>query len=277
MSDDFQVEKFSTFFFCKLVLQTQIYQKNLNSTFNIVLLKFICYNVICIIMNSGVLCMNKKMIVIEGLDGSGKSTQVELLKSKLQDNNIELRQIKLPDYENKSSTLVKMYLNGEFGSNPADVNIYSASLFYAVDRYASYKNIWGDDYNKGTLILADRYTTSNAVHQTVKLPKEEWDKYLDWLFHTEYEMMEIPKPDAVIYLDMDVDISQRLMSKRYNGEETKKDVHEANVGYLKACREAALYAANRFGWNVVKCFEGDEPLSIEEIGNTIYSIIKEIL
>ncbi len=228
-------------------------------------------------MNSGVLCMNKKMIVIEGLDGSGKSTQVELLKQKLIDSNIELRQIKLPDYDNKSSTLVKMYLNGEFGSNPQDVNIYSASLFYAVDRYASYKNIWGDDYNNGTLILADRYTTSNAVHQTVKLPKEEWDKYLDWLFHTEYEMMEIPKPDAVIYLDMDVDISQRLMSKRYNGEETKKDVHEANVEYLKACREAALYAADRFGWNVVKCFDGDEPLSIEEIGNTIYNIVKEIL
>ena len=120
--------------------------------------------------------MNRKMIVIEGLDGSGKSTQVELLKQKLIDNNIKLRQIKLPDYENPSSTLVKMYLGGEFGSNPQDVNIYSASLFYAVDRYASFKKFWGDDYNNGTLILADRYTTSNAVHQTVKLPKEEWQK-----------------------------------------------------------------------------------------------------
>ena len=183
--------------------------------------------------NNGDFDMKRKMIVIEGLDGSGKSTQVELLKQKLQDNNIGLRQIKLPDYDNKSSTLVKMYLNGEFGSNPSDVNIYSASLFQAVDRYASYKNIWGDDYNKGTLILADRYTTSNAVHQTVKLPREEWDKYLDWLFHTEYEMMEIPSPDAVIYLDMDVDISQRLMSKRYNGEETKKDVVIDSISKLK--------------------------------------------
>jgi dTMP kinase len=221
--------------------------------------------------------MKKKMIVIEGLDGSGKSTQVELLKQKLIDNNIELRQIKLPDYDNKSSTLVKMYLNGEFGSNPADVNIYSASLFYAVDRYASYKNIWGDDYNNGTLILADRYTTSNAVHQTVKLSKEEWDKYLDWLFHTEYEMMEIPKPDAVIYLDMDVDISQRLMSKRYNGEETKKDVHEANVEFLNACREAALYAADKCGWVIVPCSENGEPLSIEEINETVYNILLETI
>lgn len=221
--------------------------------------------------------MNKKLIVIEGLDGSGKSTQVELLKKKLSDAGIGLRQIKLPDYENKSSTLVKMYLNGEFGKNPADVNIYSASLFYAVDRYASFKNIWGDDYNSGTLILADRYTTSNAVHQTVKLPKSDWDKYLDWLFRTEYEMMEIPRPDAVIYLDMDVDISQRLMSQRYNGEEAKKDVHEANVEYLKSCREAALYAADRFNWSVVKCFEGAEPLPIDVIGEKIFDIVKVII
>ena len=221
--------------------------------------------------------MKKKMIVIEGLDGSGKSTQVELLKQKLIDNNVQLRQIKLPDYDNKSSTLVKMYLNGEFGSNPADVNIYSASLFYAVDRYASYKNIWGDDYNNGTLILADRYTTSNAVHQTVKLPQEEWDKYLDWLFHTEYEMMEIPKPDAVIYLDMDVDISQRLMSKRYNGEETKKDVHEANVEFLNKCRRSALYTANKQGWAVIPCSDGEKPLPVEEIHNTVMEFIKKEL
>lgn len=221
--------------------------------------------------------MNGKLIVIEGLDGSGKSTQVELLKQRLTESNIKLKQIKLPDYENKSSTLVKMYLAGEFGKNPSDVNIYSASLFYAVDRYASYKNIWGEDYKNGTLILADRYTTSNAVHQTVKLPKSDWDKYLDWLFGTEYTMMEIPSPDAVIYLDMDVDISQRLMSKRYEGEEGKKDVHEANVEYLKACREAALYTAKRFSWNVVKCFEGDEPLPISVISDKIFDIVKEII
>lgn len=221
--------------------------------------------------------MNGKMIVIEGLDGSGKSTQVELLKQKLAEKNIKLRQIKLPDYDNKSSTLVKMYLGGEFGNNPSDVNIYSASLFYAVDRYASFKNVWGEDYKNGTLILADRYTTSNAVHQTVKLPESEWDEYLDWLFKTEYELMGIPSPDAVIYLDMDVDISQRLMSKRYSGEEAKKDVHEANVEYLKSCRKAALYAANRFGWNVIKCFDGSEPLSVEVIGDKIFSVVKELL
>ena len=221
--------------------------------------------------------MNGKLIVIEGLDGSGKSTQIELLKKRLQENGKSLRQIKLPDYENKSSTLVKMYLNGEFGDNPSDVNIYSASLFYAVDRYASFKNIWGDDYKNGTLILADRYTTSNAVHQTVKLPKENWNSYLDWLFKTEYELMGIPKPDAVIYLDMDVDISQKLMAKRYDENGGKKDVHESNVPYLKKCRESAIYTANRFGWHIIKCYEGDKPLEINDIGDKIYSIVKDLI
>lgn len=221
--------------------------------------------------------MNGKLIVIEGLDGSGKSTQIEILENKLSGSGKKLRRIKLPDYDNKSSTLVKMYLGGEFGSDPADVNIYAASLFYTVDRYANYKNIWKDDYLGGTLILADRYTTSNAVHQTVKLPKDKWDSYLDWLFETEYGKVGIPKPDMVIFLDMDVDISQKLMSARYNGVEAKKDVHEANVSYLKECHEAALYAAERFGWTVIKCYDGAEPLPIETISEEIYSKISEIL
>lgn len=221
--------------------------------------------------------MNGKLIVIEGLDGSGKSTQIEILKNRLSDLGKNIRQIKLPDYDNKSSTLVKMYLGGEFGSDPADVNIYAASLFYTVDRYANYKNVWSDDYLGGTLILADRYTTSNAVHQTVKLSKDKWDSYLDWLFETEYEKVGIPKPDAVIFLDMDVDISQKLMSKRYCGEETKKDVHEANVDYLKKCHEAALYTAERFGWKVIKCYEGESPLPIEKISEEIFDCVREMI
>ena len=221
--------------------------------------------------------MNGKLIVIEGLDGSGKSTQIEILKNRLSALGKNIRQIKLPDYDNKSSTLVKMYLGGEFGSDPADVNIYAASLFYTVDRYANYKNVWSDDYLDGTLILADRYTTSNAVHQTVKLSKDKWDSYLDWLFETEYEKVGIPKPDAVIFLDMDVDISQKLMSKRYCGEETKKDVHEANVDYLKKCHEAALYTAERFGWKVIKCYEGESPLPIEKISEEIFDCVREMI
>lgn len=221
--------------------------------------------------------MNGKLIVIEGLDGSGKSTQIEILKKRLADCGKSVKQIKLPDYDSKSSTLVKMYLGGEFGGDPSDVNTYAASLFYTVDRYANYKNVWETEYLDGTLILADRYTTSNAVHQTVKLPKENWDSYLDWLFETEYVKVGVPKPDSVIFLDMDVDISQKLMSKRYCGEETKKDVHEANVDYLKRCHEAALYAAKRFGWSVIKCYEGENPLPIDEIGEKIFEKVREML
>ncbi len=221
--------------------------------------------------------MSHTLIVIEGLDGSGKSTQVDLLKKRLESENIPLKQIKLPDYDDKSSTLVKMYLGGEFGPNPDDVNIYAASSFYAVDRYASYKRHWMKDYLSDTVILSDRYTTSNAVHQTVKLPRDEWDSYLSWLTDYEYNKMGIPAPTAVIYLDMPVEISQRLLSKRYCGDEVKKDVHEANVGYLKKCREAALYAAEKFGWSVIKCSDGEEPLPIEEIAESIYNeVIKKI-
>lgn len=221
--------------------------------------------------------MNGKLIVIEGLDGSGKSTQIEMLKKRLAEHGKSVKQIKLPDYDNKSSTLVKMYLGGEFGEHPEDVNTFAASLFYTVDRYANYKNVWKDEYLNGTLILADRYTTSNAVHQTVKLSKDKWDAYLDWLFQTEYEKVGIPKPDKVIFLDMDVDISQKLMSKRYCGEESKKDVHEADVDYLKKCHEAALYTAERFGWTVIKCFEGENPLPIDRISDEIFKKVKEML
>ena len=218
--------------------------------------------------------MANTLIVIEGLDGSGKSTQIELLKNRFIEEGVAVKQIKLPDYEDKSSTLVKMYLSGEFGQNPDDVNIYAASSFYAVDRYASYKRHWEKDYLSDTVILADRYTTSNAVHQSVKLPAQQWNTYLDWLTDYEYNKMGIPKPTCVIYLDMPVDISQRLMSKRYKGNEDKKDIHEANVEYLLKCRTAAMFAAEKFGWSVIKCSEDGEPLTIKEINNAIYKEVK---
>ncbi|MEG1845740.1 MAG: deoxynucleoside kinase [Oscillospiraceae bacterium] len=221
--------------------------------------------------------MNGRLIVIEGLDGSGKSTQVELLKKRLNDNNIDVKQIKLPDYDDKSSTLVKMYLNGEFGSDPSCVNIYAASSFYAVDRYASFQRHWKNDYLLGTLILADRYVTSNAVHQTVKLDKSKWGEYLTWLEDYEYNKMGIPKPNAVIFLDMPVEISQKLMSIRYNGDEVKKDVHEANVDYLIKCHEAAMFAADRLNWTVIECSDGENPLSIEAINDKIFEeVLKSI-
>lgn len=215
--------------------------------------------------------MKGKLIVIEGLDGSGKSTQIELLKSKL--NGKQVHQIKLPDYDSPSSTLVKMYLHGEFGKEPGDVNAYAASAFYAVDRFANFKTKWKEYYDRGDIIISDRYTTSNAYHQSTKIDKEKWSAYFEWLEDFEYNLIGIPKPDAVIYLDMPIEISQKMMSKRYSGDETKKDIHESNIQYLLNCREAALVAAEEMGWYVIKCNKGDEPRSIDDIGEEIYGIV----
>lgn len=219
--------------------------------------------------------MKGKLIVIEGLDGSGKTTQIELLKSKLSDKVVH--QIKLPDYDSPSSTLVKMYLHGDFGKNPEDVNAYAASAFYAVDRFANFKTKWKEFYDNGEIIISDRYTTSNAYHQSTKFPRENWPEYFKWLEEFEYGLIGIPKPDAVIYLDMPIEISQKMMSKRYSGDETKKDIHESNIQYLLNCREAALIAAKEMGWHVIKCNDGDNPRAIEDIGDEIFKIVSEEL
>lgn len=218
-----------------------------------------------------------KLIIIEGLDGCGKSTQTALLEKYFEDNSVKFKKIKLPDYDSKSSTLVKMYLGGEFGKNADDVNAYAAGAFYAVDRFASYKLDWGKDYENGTLILADRYATSNSIYQMEKIDEDKWDEYLDWSADFEYNKIEIPKPDLVIFLDMPVDVSQKLMTSRYNGDEGKKDVHEANVDFLNNCRKSALYTAKKQGWVVVPCSDGINPLPIKEIHNTILDFVKKEL
>lgn len=216
-----------------------------------------------------------KLIIIEGLDGCGKSTQTALLEKYFQNENINYKKIKLPDYESKSSTLVKMYLGGEFGENADDVNAYAAGAFYAVDRFASYKLDWGKNYEAGTLILADRYATSNSIYQMEKIDEAKWDEYLDWSADFEYNKIGIPKPDLVIFLDMPVEVSQKLMTSRYNGDEGKKDVHEANVEFLNNCRKSALYTAKKQGWAVIPCSDGENPLPIDEIHNTILDFIKK--
>ncbi len=213
------------------------------------------------------------MIVIEGLDGSGKSTQIELMKKYLCGCGCSYKQIKLPDYEDPSSTLVRMYLGGAFGSKPEDVGAFAASAFFAVDRFASFKQHWQADYDNGRLILADRYTTSNAYHQLEKMPRDKWDEYLEWLEDFEYVKLGIPRPDFVVYLDMPIEISQQLMSLRSEKTGAKKDVHEADVQYLHRCREAAMYAAKKLGWVVITCAEDGAPLSINEIAEKIKSAI----
>lgn len=209
--------------------------------------------------------MSGKLIVLEGLDGSGKSTQFERLDKILTEQGISHKAISFPDYDQPSSALVKLYLGGEISKDPKDINAFAASSFYAVDRYVSYKKFWEEDYKKGSLILAARYVTSNAIYQMVKLDHSEWDRYLDWLCHYEYELLELPKPDKVVFLDMPVEISQKLLSGRYNGDEGKKDIHEANVAFLRACRETALYSAEKLGWEVIPCSDGSEPLDRDTI------------
>lgn len=219
----------------------------------------------------------KKLIIIEGLDGSGKSTQIALLEKYFENLSVPFKKIKLPDYESPSSTLVNMYLGGEFGSNADDVNAYAAGAFYAVDRFASYKLNWGKDYENGKLILADRYATSNLIYQMEKIERDEWDEFIEWTSDFEYNKIGIPKPDLVIFLDMPVEVSQRLMTSRYNGDEGKKDVHEVNVEFLNKCRESAFYAAEKQNWKIVSCSDGENPLPIDEIHNKIVELVKKEL
>lgn len=217
-----------------------------------------------------------KLIVIDGLDGSGKTTQFEIIREKLSVTQ-RVKAISFPDYDNPSSALVKMYLGGELSKDADGVNAYAASSFYAVDRYASYKMFWEESYKNGGLILASRYVSSNAIHQMVKLDKSDWDAYLEWLSDYEYGRLGLPVPDLVIFLDMPVEISQKLMSERYGGDESKKDIHEANIGYLQACRSSALYAAERLGWKTVDCSKDGVPLTVEEINGKLLQLINEVI
>lgn len=201
-----------------------------------------------------------RLIVIDGLDGSGKSTQIERVCEYLAARGTSYKQICFPDYNEPSSALVKMYLAGRFGGSPEAVNAYAASSFYAVDRYASYKCFWEEDYRTGKLIVAARYTTSNAIHQMAKLPREHWDAYLRWLEQYEYGLLGLPRPDEVAFLDMPPAVAQRLLSRRYRGDEDKKDIHERDEQYLVRCRETALYSAKALGWKIVSCAEQDRPL-----------------
>lgn len=218
-----------------------------------------------------------KLIVIEGLDGSGKSTQLDLLLERLKGLNIDCRSVSFPDYESDSSALVRMYLAGKFGKKPDDVNPFAASVFYTVDRYASYKQNWGEYYDAGGVIIAGRYTTSNAVHQTSKLDKSEWETFLNWLYDFEYNKVGIPKPDKVIFLDMPVEVSQKLLSGRYKGDESKKDIHESDVNYLDNCRKAAVFTAEFSGWKVVPCAKDNEARTINEISDDILNEVLSVL
>lgn len=218
--------------------------------------------------------MAGKFIVIEGLDGSGKATQTEILRKTLEQRGEKVRKLTFPDYDNPSSTLVQMYLKGEFGSSPGDVNAYAASAFYTVDRVASYLRFWKEDYESGSTILADRYATSNIIYQMSKLPQSQWSEFIDYQQDLEYNKMRVPEPDLIIYLDVEPDVSQKLMSGRYSGDESKKDLHEKNVEFLLSCRRSALFAAEKLGWIKISCTENGEMRSIKDISRDILAVIE---
>ena len=221
--------------------------------------------------------MSGKLIVFEGTDGSGKATQARLLCQHLEREGIPYQEIDFPRYGKPSAAMVQEYLDGNLGKKPGDVNAYAASLFFSMDRYASYKQDWGDFYEAGGLIVADRYTTSNAVHQASKLPESERKAYLDWLFDLEYRLLGLPKPDLVIYLDMPTEITEQMMRRREQTTGTHADIHEQDETYLKNCRANAKEIVKACGWSVVDCAEDEKPRTPEDIHAQVYQLVKKLL
>lgn len=218
-----------------------------------------------------------KLIVIEGTDGSGKSTQFRLLSQRLEAEGKQFRHLVFPRYSEPSSALIRMYLGGEFGTNPSDVNAYAASAFYAVDRFASYKQDWGQWYEEGGLILSDRYTTSNAVHQASKEPEDKQDAFLQWLYDFEYSKLGLPSPDLVLYLDVPTDYTQRLLRHREQDTNTQADIHEKDTAYLATCRRTGKKAAAFYGWKQIECVRDGQMRTIEDIHEEIYAAVRQCL
>lgn len=216
-----------------------------------------------------------KLIVLEGIDGSGKSAQYRRICARLEQDGIEYRHIVFPRYSEESSALIRMYLNGEFGVNPGDVNAYTASLFYAVDRFASFRSDWGDYYNNGGVIISDRYTTSNAVHQGSKLDDSELEGFFSWLGDLEYVKMGLPKPDLVIYLDVDIETSLARMKRRQEKNNTHADIHEKDVDYLRRCLRTADKACDFYSWHRVAFKKDGIEREVDEKNNEIYKLILE--
>ena len=221
--------------------------------------------------------MNGKLIVFEGTDGSGKATQTRMLCQALEKAGVAYQEIDFPRYGKPSAAMVQEYLDGNLGKKPSDVNAYAASMFYAMDRFASYKQDWGSFYEQGGLIVADRYTTSNAVHQASKLPDEERNVYLDWLFDTEYRLLGLPKPDLVIYLDMPTEITEKMMRRREAATGTHADIHEQDAEYLKRCRQGAAEVVKSCGWTVIHCAANGEPRTPEDIHAQVMETVRELI
>ncbi|MCL2629012.1 MAG: thymidylate kinase [Oscillospiraceae bacterium] len=211
-----------------------------------------------------------KLIVFEGIDGSGKSTQFDLICDKLEEQGQEFRRLRFPRYEEPSSMLIRMYLGGDFGKNPDDVNAYAASSFFAADRYASFVQDWGEYYKNGGLVLTDRYTTSNALHQGAKMENEKRKLFFDWLYDYEFKLIQLPKPDFVFYMNIPVKLAAERLSSRQEKTGTHADIHEQDLSYLESCAQSGLMAAKQYGWFIIDCVQNGQPRSTDDIHGEIY-------
>ena len=221
--------------------------------------------------------MRGKLIVFEGTDGAGKTTQISLMARRLEEEGVSFRRVKFPRYGSPFAVPVERYLQGQLGKRPGDVSAYAASILYAVDRYASYKEDWSGFYQSGGVILTDRYTTSNAVHQAAKLPEDEREEYLRWLFDLEYRRLELPEPDLVVYLDLPAELSLRLLRQRQEATRTGADIHERDEAYLRQCRENAREIAVRLDWRRVDCAAGNELRTLEDIHAELWELVRPLL
>lgn len=221
-----------------------------------------------------------KLIVVEGVDSSGKATQSALLKENLKSIGKNVVNVEFPNYASDSSAVVKMYLNGDFGSDPNAVSPYAASMFFAVDRVASVKSTWKDFFSDGNIIVADRYTTSNMVHQASKIQDiSQKEEFLDWLYDLEYNKLGLPKPDMVIFLDMPVENARQLMASRANkiNNSDVLDIHESNKGYLEQSYNNAVFVAKKYDWEIIHCAENGKIKTIEQISKEILEKIQKML
>lgn len=224
--------------------------------------------------------MKGKLVIIEGVDSSGKATHAEMLYERLLKENEKVKKVEFPNYSSDSSALVKMYLNGEFGDKPEDVNPYAASVFFAIDRFASYKTLWKSFYDNGGIVISDRYTMSNMIHQAAKINDDNEKKvFLDWLWDLEFIKLGIPVPDCVIFLDMPPEHALSLMENRKNKitGSSQKDIHEKNIEYLQKSYKNACDIAKEYGWNYVCCVKDGKIRSIDDIHKEIYSIVRQVI
>ena len=221
--------------------------------------------------------MRGKLIVFEGTDGSGKATQARLLCQTLAERDIPCREIDFPRYGSPFAEPANLYLHGALGNAPEDVNAYAASVMFAVDRFASYKEDWGGFYESGGIVVANRYTTSNAVHQASKLPEGQRREFLDWLFDLEYGRMGLPEPDLVLYLDMPTEVTEKMLRRREEATATAADIHEQDGDYLRRCRESARRIAGDLKWSVIDCARGGMPRTVEDIHREVLALAEPLL